>query len=110
MSIDDRACHLCIGCSLSLINKGTKLYIITDIFGTSLVLYWYFTTGDKLPSPGKLLARSDFARSLCAHHEHESPVQDSPSFPIFWSIPHVTANTEKSVNSETKLTAILPGK
>ena len=24
-----------IGCSLSLINKGTKLYVITDIFGTS---------------------------------------------------------------------------
>jgi hypothetical protein len=33
--IDDLACHLCIGCSLSLINKGTKLCVITDIFGTS---------------------------------------------------------------------------
>ena len=35
MSIDNLACHLCIGCSLSLINKGTKLCVITVIFGTS---------------------------------------------------------------------------
>jgi hypothetical protein len=35
VSIDDLACHLCIGCSLSLINKGTKLFVITDIFGPS---------------------------------------------------------------------------
>jgi hypothetical protein len=40
VSIDDLSCHLCIGCSLSLINKGTKLCVITDIFGTS-----YFLTG-----------------------------------------------------------------
>ena len=43
MSIDDLACHLCIGCSLSLIDKGTKLCVITItdiIFGTS-----YFLTG-----------------------------------------------------------------
>jgi hypothetical protein len=37
VSIDDLACHLCIGCSLSLINKGTKLYVITDIFGYLIV-------------------------------------------------------------------------
>jgi hypothetical protein len=35
VSIDDLVCHLCIGCSLSLSNNGTKLCIITDIFATS---------------------------------------------------------------------------
>jgi len=35
VSIDDLVCQLCIGCFLSLINKGTKLCVITDIFGTS---------------------------------------------------------------------------
>jgi len=35
VSIDNLVCQLCIGCSLSLINKGTKLCVITDIFGTS---------------------------------------------------------------------------
>ena len=35
VSIDDLACHLCIGCSLSLGNNWTKLcaITITDIFG-----------------------------------------------------------------------------
>ena len=32
VSIDDRVCQLCIGCSLSLSNIGTKLCVITDIF------------------------------------------------------------------------------
>ena len=37
VSIDDLACHLCIGCSLSLINKGTKLCVITDILLVPLI-------------------------------------------------------------------------
>ena len=32
VSIDDLVCQLCIGCSLSLSNNGTKLCVITDIF------------------------------------------------------------------------------
>jgi len=40
VSIDDLVCQLCIGCSLSLSNNGTKLCVITDIFGLS-----YFLTG-----------------------------------------------------------------
>ena len=32
VSINDLVCRLCIGCSLSLSNNGTKLYVITDIF------------------------------------------------------------------------------
>ena len=32
VSIDDLVCRLCIGCSLSLSNNGTKLCVITDIF------------------------------------------------------------------------------
>ena len=35
VSIDDLVCQLCIGCSLSLSNNGTKLCVITDIFGLS---------------------------------------------------------------------------
>ena len=35
VSIKDLVCQLCIGCSLSLSNNGTKLCIITDIFGLS---------------------------------------------------------------------------
>jgi len=35
VSIDDLVCQLCIGCSLSLSNNGTKLGVITDIFGLS---------------------------------------------------------------------------
>ncbi len=35
VSIDDLVCQLCIGCSLSFSNNGTKLCIITDIFGLS---------------------------------------------------------------------------
>ena len=31
VSIDDLVCQLCIGCSLSLSNNGTKLCVITDI-------------------------------------------------------------------------------
>jgi hypothetical protein len=47
VSIDDLVCQLCIGCSLSLINKGTKLCVITDIlFGLS-----YFLTGSNAPTP-----------------------------------------------------------
>jgi hypothetical protein len=43
VSIDDLVCQLCIGCSLSLINKGTKLCVITDIFGTSYS-FWLVLT------------------------------------------------------------------
>ena len=35
VSIENLTCHLCIGCSLPLINKGTTLCVITYIFGTS---------------------------------------------------------------------------
>jgi hypothetical protein len=35
VSVDDLLCCLCIGCSLSLGNNGTKLCFITDIFVTS---------------------------------------------------------------------------
>ena len=35
VSIGDQACQLCIGCTLSLLNNGTKLCVITDIFVTS---------------------------------------------------------------------------
>ena len=35
VSIKDLVCQLCIGCSLSLSNNGSKLCVITDIFGTS---------------------------------------------------------------------------
>jgi len=37
VSIKDLVCQLCIGCSLSLSNNGTKLCVITDIifFGLS---------------------------------------------------------------------------
>ena len=38
VSINDLVCQLCIGCSLSLSNNGTKLCIITDI----LVLSYSF--------------------------------------------------------------------
>ena len=38
VSIDDLVCQLCIGCSLSLSNNGTKLCVITDI----LVLSYSF--------------------------------------------------------------------
>ena len=38
VSIDNLACHLCTGCSLSLSNNGTKLCIIPDIFGSSQFL------------------------------------------------------------------------
>jgi hypothetical protein len=31
VSINDLVCQLCIGCSLSLSNNGTKLCVITDI-------------------------------------------------------------------------------
>jgi len=36
VSIEDLVCQVCIGCSLSLCNNGTKLCIKTDIFVTSL--------------------------------------------------------------------------
>ena len=38
VSIDNLVCQLCIGCSLSLSNNGTKLCVITDIFG---LFDWY---------------------------------------------------------------------
>ena len=42
-SIDDLVCQLCIGCSLSLSNNGTKLCVITDIFGLSYS-FWLVTS------------------------------------------------------------------
>ncbi len=42
VSIDNLVCQLCIGCSLSLSNNGTKLSVITDIFVLTMVVFdWY---------------------------------------------------------------------
>jgi hypothetical protein len=43
VSINDLVCQLCIGCSLSLSNNGTKLCVITDIFGPSYS-FWLLPT------------------------------------------------------------------
>ena len=44
VSIDDLVCQLCIGCSLSLSNIGTKLCVITDILVLSYSFFdWYHT-------------------------------------------------------------------
>ena len=43
VSIKDLVCQLCIGCSLSLSNNGTKLCVITDIFGLSYS-FWLVPT------------------------------------------------------------------
>jgi hypothetical protein len=32
VSIDELVCQLCIGCSLSLSNNGTKLAVVSDIY------------------------------------------------------------------------------
>ena len=40
VSINNLVCQLCIGCSLSLSNNGTKLCVITDI-SALIVFDWY---------------------------------------------------------------------
>ena len=65
VSIEDLVCQLCIGCSLSLGNNGTKLCVVTDIFVTSYSFWliptiWYilytpalFMTPWQLPNLGR---------------------------------------------------------
>ncbi len=54
VSIDDLVCQLCIECSLSLSNNGTKLCVITDMFVTSysfrlLTIHLWTTPGEVFP-------------------------------------------------------------
>ena len=51
VSIDNLVCQLCIGCSLSLSNNGTKLCVITDIFGLSYSFDWYHTVEHAAEGP-----------------------------------------------------------
>ena len=50
VSIDDLVCQLCIGCSLSLSNNGSKLCVITDIFWYLLFLLVDYYVLTILPS------------------------------------------------------------
>jgi hypothetical protein len=64
VSIDDLVCQLCIGCSLSLVNKGTKLCVITDIFGTSYS-FWLVLTYWHTSSLNRSLKIENWARIVC---------------------------------------------
>ena len=61
VSINDLGCQLCIGCSLSLCNIGTKLCVITDIFVLSylLIAQSLLTESSKISCP-----QADFFLSI----------------------------------------------
>ena len=70
VSINDLVCRLCIGCSLSLSNNGTKLCVVTDIFGLS-----YFLTGKQ-----NTHTWVDFRRQLRYGGRERSTKKDTPTF------------------------------